>query len=66
MMRLVWLTFAAGSLLATGGQAQTLERVRETGTFKIGFREDAAPFSFKDALGEPSDRRTGEAGARAR
>jgi ABC-type amino acid transport substrate-binding protein len=54
MMRLVWLTFAAGSLLATGGQAQTLERVRETGTFKIGFREDAAPFSFKDALGEPS------------
>ena len=54
MMRLVWLTFAAVSLLATGGQAQTLERVRETGTFKIGFREDAAPFSFKDALGEPS------------
>ena len=54
MMRFVWLTFAAVSLLATGGQAQTLERVRETGTFKIGFREDAAPFSFRDTLGEPS------------
>ena len=54
MMRFVWLTFAAVSLLATGGQAQTLERVRETGTFKIGFREDAAPFSFRNTLGEPS------------
>ena len=54
MMRLVWLTFAAVFLLATGAQAQTLERVRETGTFKIGYREDAAPFSFRDTLGEPA------------
>ena len=54
MMRLVWLTFAAVFLLATGAQAQTLERVRESGTFKIGYREDAAPFSFTDTLGEPA------------
>ena len=54
MMRLVWLTFAAVFLLATGAQAQTLERVRESGTFKIGYREDAAPFSFRDTLGEPA------------
>jgi ABC-type amino acid transport substrate-binding protein len=54
MMRLVWLTIAAIPLLITGVQAQTLERVRETGTFKIGYREDAAPFSFRDALGEPA------------
>jgi ABC-type amino acid transport substrate-binding protein len=54
MMRLVWLTFAAVFLLAPGAQAQTLERVRETGTFKIGYREDAAPFSFRDTLGEPA------------
>jgi hypothetical protein len=37
-MRWAWLTFAAVLLLATGGQAQTLGRVRETGTFKIGYR----------------------------
>jgi ABC-type amino acid transport substrate-binding protein len=54
MMRLVWLTFAAVLLLASGGHAQTLERVRENGTFKIGYREDAAPFSFKNELGEPA------------
>ena len=36
MMCLVWLTFAAVFLLALGAQAQTLERVRESGTFKIG------------------------------
>ena len=54
MRRLAWLTFGAILLLAIGAQAQTLERVRSSGTFKIGFREDAAPFSFKDAQGEPS------------
>jgi ABC-type amino acid transport substrate-binding protein len=41
-------------LLAVGAQAQTLERVRANGTFKIGFREDAEPFSFKDGQGEPA------------
>jgi ABC-type amino acid transport substrate-binding protein len=42
----------ASLLLAAGAQAQTLERVRESGTFKIGYREDAAPFAYKDELGE--------------
>ena len=28
--------------------------MRASGTFKIGYREDAAPFSFKDTLGEPA------------
>ena len=32
--------------------AGTLERVRDAGEFKIGHREDAAPFSYKNALGE--------------
>jgi polar amino acid transport system substrate-binding protein/glutamate/aspartate transport system substrate-binding protein len=49
-----WLTCCATLLLAAGAQAQTLERVRDSGTFKIGFREDAAPFSFKTAQGEPT------------
>jgi polar amino acid transport system substrate-binding protein/glutamate/aspartate transport system substrate-binding protein len=41
-------------LLAEGAQAQTLERIRDTGTFKLGYREDAAPFSFRNTLGEPA------------
>jgi ABC-type amino acid transport substrate-binding protein len=32
----------------------TLDRVRDSGTFKIGYREDAAPYSFKSTLGEPA------------
>ena len=32
--------------------AGTLERVRDAGEFKIGHREDAAPFSYKNALGD--------------
>ena len=54
MARLVWLTFAATVLVVAGVQAQTLERIRDTGTFKIGYREDAAPFSFRNTLGEPA------------
>jgi polar amino acid transport system substrate-binding protein/glutamate/aspartate transport system substrate-binding protein len=54
MARLVWLTYAAFLLIGVGAQAQTLERIRDTGTFRLGYREDAAPFSFKDALGEPA------------
>jgi ABC-type amino acid transport substrate-binding protein len=38
---------------AAAAQAQTLERVKSTGTFTIGYREDAAPYSYKNALGEP-------------
>ena len=54
MWRLAWLAFGATLLLAVGAQAQTLERVRASSTFKIGFREDAEPFSFKDTQGEPA------------
>jgi polar amino acid transport system substrate-binding protein/glutamate/aspartate transport system substrate-binding protein len=54
MARLAWLTITLTLLLAGGAQAQTLERIRETGTFKLGYREDAAPFSFRNALGEPA------------
>jgi ABC-type amino acid transport substrate-binding protein len=54
MPRLAWLTFATALLLAAGVQAQTLERIRDTATFRIGYREDAQPFSFKNTLGEPA------------
>src|SRR5262245_27288648 len=34
--------------------AGTLERVREAGVFKIGYRTDAVPFSYKSTIGEPA------------
>jgi ABC-type amino acid transport substrate-binding protein len=52
--RLVSTALAAVVILAAAAaQAQTLERVRSTGTFTIGYREDAAPYSYRNALGEP-------------
>ena len=32
----------------------TLDRIKETETFKIAFREDVRPFSFKNEAGEPA------------
>jgi ABC-type amino acid transport substrate-binding protein len=46
---LVFLGVLSFSLPAVAG---TLERVRDAGEFKIGYREDAAPFSYKNELGE--------------
>ncbi|MDJ0941961.1 MAG: amino acid ABC transporter substrate-binding protein [Kiloniellales bacterium] len=39
---------------ASPASAQTLERIAETGVLKVGYREDARPFSFKGETGEPS------------
>ncbi len=41
-------------MLATAPvSAQTLERIAAAGVFKVGYREDARPFSFKDEAGQP-------------
>jgi ABC-type amino acid transport substrate-binding protein len=34
--------------------AATLDRVKSSGTLKLGYRTDARPFSFKDASGNPA------------
>ena len=39
-------------LVGQPASADTLERVKSTGTFKIGYRTDAPPFSFESELGE--------------
>jgi ABC-type amino acid transport substrate-binding protein len=46
----------SGTLLAAGAAASaaTLERIRDSGTIKLGYREDAAPFSFADPAGLPA------------
>lgn len=52
-MRLAWMLVAALVLPGPVG-AQTLERVRDSGVLKIGYREDAAPYSYKDVIGQPA------------
>ncbi len=65
-----WMAVSAIALLAVAppafGQAKkttaaaakpaalTLERVKSSGTLKLGYRTDARPFSFKDASGNPA------------
>lgn len=50
MRRLAWV-LVAGLTLAVPASAATLDRVAQSGSFKIGYREDAPPFSFKDDAG---------------
>ena len=38
--------------VASSVSAGTLDRVRDTGVFKIGYRTDAAPYAYKSSLGE--------------
>jgi ABC-type amino acid transport substrate-binding protein len=47
---------AIAALLVTVGavSAATLDRIGQEKALRIAYREDAAPFSFKDKLGEPS------------
>lgn len=42
------------ALLAGVAQADSLDRVAQTGTIKLGFREKAVPVSYKDAQGNPT------------
>jgi len=48
---LVGVVFAT-SFIASSVIAGTLDRVRDSGVFKIGYRTDAAPYSYKNTLGE--------------
>ena len=53
----LWATVAFLAALLQAASpvfAQTLERISSAGVIKIGYREDARPFSFKGETGEPS------------
>jgi len=52
MRRLVIL--AAAVVIASQASAGTIERVRDTGVFRIGYRADARPYSYQDANGRPA------------
>jgi polar amino acid transport system substrate-binding protein/glutamate/aspartate transport system substrate-binding protein len=51
----VFLSVVFAALLASSSAAAgTLDRMREGGSFRIGYRTDAAPFSSANGSGEPS------------
>jgi len=47
MYRIVLIAIASLVLMAGSAAAGTLDRIRDTGTFKISFRTDAPPFSYQ-------------------
>lgn len=51
-MRSICIFFAAVLLAGPVLAADTLERVRDSGTFTIGYRSDAQPYSYRTAEGE--------------
>jgi polar amino acid transport system substrate-binding protein/glutamate/aspartate transport system substrate-binding protein len=55
MIRIVVAALAALVVFVGSAAAQgTLDRVKATGVFKIGYRTDAPPYSFKSAVDEPA------------
>lgn len=53
-MRRIALAALSLVTLAAPLAAQTLERITETGTLRLGYRTDAAPLSFADSAGLPA------------
>ena len=45
---------AAGAARADDAPAGTLDRIRQTQTIRIAYRQDAAPFSYADSAGVPA------------
>ncbi len=50
-MRTLFLLLTVALGLATPSFAQTIDRIRETGELKLGYRQDAAPLSSENAEG---------------
>jgi ABC-type amino acid transport substrate-binding protein len=53
----MWRVLALGVALVVGGEtaaAGTLERVRDSGVFRIGYRADAKPYSYRNDQGQPA------------
>jgi len=52
--RTLWIAAAAAAAAIGAASAGTLDKVRQDQTIRLGVREDAPPFSFKDADGAPA------------
>ena len=53
MRRFLVLATVLG-LTSQAATAATLDRIRDTGTFRIGYRADAKPYSYQDQQGQPA------------
>lgn len=53
-MRIFLSSLLLAASVAVPASAQTLDRIRETGEIKLGYRIDAAPLSFQRADGNPA------------
>jgi polar amino acid transport system substrate-binding protein/glutamate/aspartate transport system substrate-binding protein len=63
-MRFSALVLAAFlSLVFSEARADALARIKDGGVVKLGYREDAAPFSYRNDLGEPAGYSVGLCGA---
>src|SRR5215208_5529523 len=51
-MRLAPAAAALLACFATAATAAVLDRVRETGELRIGYRDDAEPFSYRNVQGQ--------------
>lgn len=54
MFRTALIAFTSSLLMVSAAGADTLARIKDTGTLTIGHRTDAPPLSYKDAVGEPA------------
>jgi ABC-type amino acid transport substrate-binding protein len=52
MRKLVFAVLAATFFWTDGAAAGTLDRISQSGTLRIGVREDASPYSYRNAIGE--------------
>jgi polar amino acid transport system substrate-binding protein/glutamate/aspartate transport system substrate-binding protein len=52
MRQLLACIVFATTFIASSVSAGTLDRVRDSGVLKLGYRTDAAPYSYKNTLGE--------------
>ncbi len=52
MRQLLVCAVFATAFIASSVSAGTLDRVRDSGVFKVGYRTDAPPYAYKNTLGE--------------
>ncbi len=54
-MRLGLLSLVVAlALFGADASAATLDRIKQSGVVKIAYRVDAPPYSYENAIGEPS------------
>jgi polar amino acid transport system substrate-binding protein/glutamate/aspartate transport system substrate-binding protein len=54
MSRFAVVAIALLTFAASAAAAGTLDRIRDKGVIKLGVREDAPPFSYRNSIGEPA------------